>query len=253
MKRYIKSVKQFINKKQLLMAGSRVKTVVTNNYKKLLIAGVIVFTLSIIVIWHAREDDGKSDSGNNLAQALMMQEKKLKTISDEQNSAALKEIKNELQTINDHSETENQKNLGQVASQLSELIALNKQESQSTQVQIASIKKAQKHSEVLSHKIQQQISDVHSAVIPKQYLPVSVLPFSIEGISFWNSKPMVTISMADTTGSSQYKLIGEGGQYGCFSSRQTRGCTLWTVKSIDADSGVVILGNTQSQFVKVTL
>jgi len=105
-----------------------------------------------------------------------------------------------------------------------------------------------------NYKVRAQLNAIHKAVVPQHYLPESILPFQVEGLSFWNGQPMVTIAMTGINGQHFFKLIGQGNEYSCSThNHRQNGCTSWTVKSIHVNTGVVIFEDHHGQHVRVSL
>lgn len=190
-------------------------------------------------------------------QAVLMQKSKMQAA--EQNIVPLEKIQKELTELLQKpavspEESENHKALQQLSSRLSVLIHQQQSSVVINQKQIAAVINTQQLLAKSNKVVQRQLSEIHKAVTPVHYLPVSTLPFRVEGLSFWNGQPMVTISMVGLAGQHFYKLIGQGGEYGCsYHTAHGHGCASWIVKHINVDSGAVVFANHNGQFVKVSL
>lgn len=244
----IRNKLQSMNKKQIRIV-----------YLFIGLAGLIFLILFwAIIIFHVRHHKVNTVPQQVKSQAVLMQNQ-AKVAAVEKNVVPLEKIQKELTEIlqkpsSSRAETANYQALQQLSSRLSVLISEQKSSDANNQKQISTLLSTQKSLSQSNKAVEHQLSEIHKAVMPIHYLSASILPFHVEGLSFWNGKPMVTISMVGLGGQHFYKLIGQGGEYGCsFQSTQGHGCVSWMVKNINVNSGIVIFANHRGQFVKVTL
>lgn len=220
-----------------------------------LVIGVAVIFFLFIILIPSQPVDKKANTPNLVKpnhHAVVSQ-------SNSPDKSLLLQIQQQLKLLhtNNQQNSENlktQQELAQLANNLSYLVQQEKYENHHTQASISNLAKQQEQTQQQAVDVQRQLTAIHKAVVPQRYLPSTVLPFQIEGISYWNGEPMLTISMRGTNGEIHYKLLAKGNAYGCLNhqSRQ-HGCNRWMVKSINTDNDEVLLNNQQGLFVRVVV
>lgn len=195
----------------------------------------------------------------NITQQAVLMQKKAGVGQQHDNVVLLKTIEAKLTQLQQKPQQDpaaevNHQALLQLASQLSVLIQSEQKSEILNQDKVDALERSQDSMVKQNNEVKAQISAIHKAVVPAQYLSLSVLPFTVQGLSFWNGQPMVTISMMGMGGQPFYKLIGQGNEYGCsFHREHQTGCRSWIVQSININTGVVIFSDHQGQLVRVSL
>lgn len=245
----------------LIEKMKRIKKIQLMRKQKLvLVAGIIAILILLVVLFfsgvskHALVKKASSVS----AQAVQMQQQNSQEFLDQQKNVLLTKIESQVATLSEQANqgsaaTENHQALEQLARHLSAFIQTEQAAEKITQDREDALRRSQATISEQNFAVSKQLAEIHKAVAPQQYLPIRVLPFRVEGMSFWNGAPMVTIAMAGVNGQSFYKLIGKGEAYGCAAIEHSRGCSSWIVQSININTGVVIFKNHNNQMVRVSL
>lgn len=251
----LNSIARMRNHLVLLLRTQRTRTILMITAACLLI--IVVVTMIVTLHGHRKPQSVHANITAISQQAQQMQQP-INMNLEKKNAMLLQTIQSQLNTLQTSSSNsvvalDNRKALSSLANLIAHLIQAEQQHVQITDAKITKLTDNQITSQQQSVGLQKQLQAIHKAVVPQQYLSAHYLPFQVEGLSFWNGQPMITISMPGVNGQPFYKLIGQGNAYSCQAHASRHGCNAWTVKSIDVDAGIVIFINHVGQQVKVAL
>ena len=222
------------------------------------IAIVIVSACLTLSVLHAVEKQ-KAIELQQTAELIQHQQLQEKTEQDSQR--ILDNVESMLEQLNEHTSDDETKTRAEyreeltvLYNQLSSLFQQNQQLEIETNSKIDALQAMQVRAESQAKSMQRQLTQIHKDVAPVTYLSPSVLPFQVEGISYWNGAPMVNLSLVDVNGSHYYRLMGQAETYHCgVNPSKATNCSNWTIKTIDVGSGIVIFNNQSGHMVKVNV
>ena len=221
---------------------------------KALILGLLFVILMILIIANLISLSSKKEEAQHLAR-FNAQVQAERMNQEAATQKVLQDINAQIQQIQSGQNNDaTQQSLAQITQQLSSINQQNAAAAQSTGAKIDAIQDMQAKEEINNDVLQKQLRQIDKAVTPKQYLSPSVLPFKVQGLSFWNGRPMVTISLPGVNGASYYKLMGQGEAFDCgVANSSDADCETWSVETINTDNNSIIFKNQDGKEVRVSL